>query len=488
MFDLKTLVVVLFFNTLMQSVVWAAIWLSSRRFSALKIVAGGLALMALGLLLFMQRHGEPYLWRIILDNLLIKTGLLMLADGWACFLGQPRYTWLVRSWLALHALTWSAATIWFPGALEYRLLSAATYTTGIMFFMCLTLHRDRTQPRGLRQVTIAILTGHALAVWGEFGATAFLRSEGDAAVEVLSNVDSWYLLEANLFLMACFGYMSFILTNRLTSDLKFQNEALALEVRRRRQLEAKLSASLNAEKALREDQEQFIRMVGHEFRTPLAIIRRATEMTGLMLDKPPAGVAARLGSIDEAVSRLISLIDRFLVIDRREGGVLQLDDIDINAMIDDVDRHFEALGMAGRLRIESYPGTLIYRGDPDMLLTVMINLVDNALKYSPSKTIVEIAAGARDGAVVMTVADEGIGIPSEEQSRIGSRFFRASNTRAATGTGLGLYNSRRLLAYHDGTLTLKPRRDGGGGTVATVRLPLPGPVASDDESRKVVSV
>lgn len=501
MFDLKTIVAVLFFNALMQSVVWTLMWLSLRRFAALKFVAGGLLLVAIGLFLFMQRETPPEPWRVILDNLLIKAGLLMLADALARFLGQPRYPRLALAWFGLHAVIWSAAIILTPSDLGPRVLSAVIYTSVVMLFMCATLMRDRSQPRALRWITIGILVEYIVAITGVYVMAETLRFRDTAETAVLTNGDGWFFLQANLFLMGYFGCMLFMVSNRLAVDLRMQNHALAQEVQRRRELEAELSASLEAETALRKDQEQFIRMVGHEFRTPLAIIKRATEMTGLMLPDPPAGVTERLGWIDDAVSRLITLIDRFLVIDSRDGGVLQIEDIDINAMLEDVDRHFEALGMAPRLRVEPYPGTLIYRGDPDMLLTVMINLVDNALKYSPPDSVVDVRVSRDAAAVLLMVTDTGIGIPEEEKGRIGSRFYRASNTRAATGTGLGLYNSRRLLAYHDGTLTLARRRDapgddpgndpgdgcrdGGGGTVATVRLPLPGPNAAMDSARKV---
>lgn len=492
MFDLKTIVIVLLFNALLQSVVWTLIWLSWRRFYELKFVAGGVMLIAAGLFLFMDRSGTLAAWRIIVQNLLIKGGLLLLADGLARFLRQPRYPRLAVALFGFHAVTWSAATIFYPGDLTPRVLSAAVFITVVMLFMCLTLWRDRTQPRALRWITIAVLLEYVMAFIAEFIFMVLPRPINEGRIMVLSNDDGWFFLQANLFLMAYFGCMLAMVSNRLASDLRRRNEALAREVERRRELETELSASLDAEKKLREDQEQFIRMVGHEFRTPLAIIKRATEMVGLILSQPPPELSRRFASINEAVDRMITLTDRFLVADRRDG-ILQIETLDIGDLLDDVERHFDAMGGADRLRIVRSEDTLLYRGDPDMLLTVLINLVDNALKYSPPDSAVEIAveiAGEIAGevtvqdsatsepsarAILITVSDTGIGIPAKEQGRVGSRFYRASNTRAGTGTGLGLYNSRRLLAYHGANLTLADRCSGGRGTVAMVRLPLPGP-------------
>jgi hypothetical protein len=104
------------------------------------------------------------------------------------------------------------------------------------------------------------------------------------------------------------------------------------------------------------------------------------------------------------------------------------------------------------------------------LLMVVINLVENALKYSPEDTPVTVSIVVAGGDIVIGVRDRGIGIPEAERRSVGRRFFRASNTRAATGTGLGLYNARKLLEYHQGELSLEVPPD--GGTLALIRLPL----------------
>jgi signal transduction histidine kinase len=105
-----------------------------------------------------------------------------------------------------------------------------------------------------------------------------------------------------------------------------------------------------------------------------------------------------------------------------------------------------------------------------MLATVVITLIDNAVKYSPENQPIHIDSLSASGFVVIQVCDRGIGIPKAELHKIGRRFFRASNAKAGSGTGLGLYSSRKLLAYHGGTLELLCRE--GGGTAAVARVPL----------------
>src|SRR3546814_16566785 len=83
-----------------------------------------------------------------------------------------------------------------------------------------------------------------------------------------------------------------------------------------------------------------------------------------------------------------------------------------------------------------------------MLATVLINLIDNAVKYSPDHTLIGIVARATPDAILLSVAGRGIGIPPAEAGLIGRSFFRASNTQPATGPGLGLHNAPQLLDSH----------------------------------------
>ncbi|MHB8885082.1 MAG: sensor histidine kinase, partial [Methylovirgula sp.] len=323
-------------------------------------------------------------------------------------------------------------------------------------------------PPLLRWINISVLLEHAFA---SIVHSLLIRSTMPQA-QILS-VSAWYFLENNLYLMASCSCLLLMVGVRLSSDLRVKNAALSHEIAERHRLGVQLAASLETEKALREEQQQFLRMVSHEFRTPLAIIDRAAEMIGKVLDKPPEAVTKRLANIEEGVRRLVSLIDRFLATERFESGILQIERIDVEDLLADVERHFDGLEAVRRLRFHMEDALPYYWGDPDMLATILINLTDNALKYSPEGGPIEISARTDGGsAILLTVTDSGIGIPAADLAQIGRRFFRASNTVATTGSGLGLYNSRRLLDYHNGTLSLHPGQK--GGAVATIRLPLPG--------------
>ncbi|MCA0421271.1 MAG: hypothetical protein LCH80_21480 [Proteobacteria bacterium] len=210
-----------------------------------------------------------------------------------------------------------------------------------------------------------------------------------------------------------------------------------------------------------------MRVVSHEFRTPLAIIRNAVDMIGLVGDRSPEATRERLSGIGEALNRLFSLMDRFMADDRENG--FQPEPMQLGTLIGDVRLHFEMTARGDRLRFAVADETASLHADPDMLGTVIINLIDNALKYAPHDPSIRVEARQEEGSIVIQVRDRGIGIPPAEAGKIGRRFFRASNAKTSTGTGLGLYVARKFLTYHGGTLQLTPNN--GEGTTAIVRLP-----------------
>ncbi|WP_299938669.1 HAMP domain-containing sensor histidine kinase [uncultured Nitratireductor sp.] len=480
MLDLKTLLLLEFCTTTLQAIAWVLVWMSWRHLYELKVIAAGFVAIALGLLLLLQRGQEASALRIVLDNMMIKIGLVLLADGMARFLGQPRCLRIGVFCLAVHLVFWVTAVALAPERLELRIHASTAFTVVMMGVMIKTLYMDRTQPPFLRWITIALL--------GEYIGASLLQSfllywypDTFANGALLSDVNAWYFFQGHLFIVGFFICLLFMVGMRLSNDLRDRNSALAREVAERRRLEGELSASLDAEKAAREEQRQLIRMVSHEFRTPLAGIRYASEMLEMMLKRRSEAVTKRLRSIDDAVSRMTMLIDRFLSTERQVEGVLKVEQLDIGELTQDIQRHFDQVGLGDRLHFTTVEAVSDYWADVEMLRTVIVNLIDNALKYSADDKPVEIAISARNKLLIMEVSDRGIGIPEGALSHVGRRFFRAPNTGKTAGNGLGLHTCRQLLGYHRGAVNLKARS--GGGTVATVMLPMPGLVPMNDTER-----
>ncbi|KRE08983.1 hypothetical protein ASE61_05465 [Bosea sp. Root670] len=466
MLDLKTVLIVALATASLQAVAWVFVWRAWRHLYELKFLAAGFGAIAVGLLLMIIRGPEPGALAIVLHNTVIKLGLVLLAEGLARFLGQPRYTWIGISLLVLQIAVWSAAVAIDPDDIATRIYSSTVFTVIMMSVMCLGLVRDRTQPPLLRLITIAILAEYMAASILQSVLEYRLPADFDGG-PILADRNAWYLLQGTLFLIALFACLLFMVSSRLSADLRRKHDALLQEVEERRRLASRLNASIEAERALRDEQADFMRVVSHEFRTPLAIIRNAVDMIGLVGDRSPEATRERLSGIGEALNRLFSLIDRFMADDRENG--FQPEPVQLGSLIGDARLHFEMTARGGRLHFAVADEAASLHADPEMLGTVIINLIDNALKYAPDDPAIRIEAWEEAASVVIQVRDRGIGIPHAEESKIGRRFFRASNAKAITGTGLGLYAARKFLAYHGGTLQLVS--DNGEGTTAIVRVP-----------------
>lgn len=468
MLDLKTILIVTLATACLQAIVWIFAWRAWRHLYELKFLAAGFVAMAAGVALMLVRGGQPEEWAIIMPNTIIKVGLVLLAEGLARFLGQPRYSWIGVSLLVAHVAGWSLLVAVDPDNIAARIHASTLFTVIIMSVMCLGLARDRMQPAVLRWATIAVLAEYMLASIVQSVLEIGLPADFQSA-PVLADRNAWYLLQGALFLIALFACLLFMVSSRLSVDLREKNERLSAEVLERRRLEGHLNASLETERALREEQADLMRIVSHEFRTPLAIIRNAADMIGLVGHRSPEATRERLAGIDEALDRLFALIDRFMADDRER--TYRPEATPISAVIGGVRRHFAMTGAGDRLEIAAERDMTIL-ADAEMLVTVLINLVDNGLKYSPDHCPVRVTIREERAGLAIAVRDEGIGIPQDQRARVGRRFFRASNAATIAGTGLGIYSARRLLAYHGGTVDFEPH--GEGGTAAIVRIPLRG--------------
>lgn len=474
MLHLNTTLLILTATVLLQGFIWLLVWFTQRHLFELRLIAAGFIAFAMGLVLHLMRNvlEMPLALLIISQNYFIHIGLAALVHGIARFLGQRGNPAVIWGCVAFTVLFWPVALVVDPYNVAIRILASNALGIAMLMLLVQTLIRDRSQPRVLRWSTIGILLSDLVALLLRSGIAIEHWEDQQALMQ--DSLQAWYFFFFNIFVTGLFLMLLLMVGVRLSYGLRQKNEDLLREVAQRSTLQAQLSASLENARALHEEQKQLLRMVTHEFRTPLAVVDRAAEMIDVVLDKPPETVSRRLDSIRDAVRRLVQLIDRFLDVERRDLNVLQPERIDIASLLERVRKHFAGLELDPRLRFNVQPNLPFYWGDQEMLCTVLINLIDNALKYTTDGSPVDIAARAEENAIVIAVTDRGIGIPEAEAALIGRRFFRASNTTPATGTGIGLYNTRRLLEYHNGILSLRAAR--GGGTVATIRLPLPGVV------------
>jgi PAS domain S-box-containing protein len=232
---------------------------------------------------------------------------------------------------------------------------------------------------------------------------------------------------------------------------------------------------ISAVKAFEDLRAGFVAMVSHELRTPLALMKGYTDsLLHLELDeRTQQGFIERL---DQITARLAKLVTDILDVTHLEADPLVLEraPVLISAVVERLRADLAVVGRSGRLLIELAPTLPPVEADPARVMQVLENLVENALKYAPTETAVRIGAGVDGQWLIVTVEDDGVGIPDADRTLIFEPFHRARNVResAVPGTGLGLHISRRLVEAHGGRLWLEDRPDGKPGTRASFSLPL----------------
>ena len=236
--------------------------------------------------------------------------------------------------------------------------------------------------------------------------------------------------------------------------------------------------NLTEERALDELKSDFIATVSHELRTPLAAIYGCAR-TLLRPDVELAGPdqARLLEVIAQESERLTRIVADILLANQIDAGRLRLRDqeFDVARLVRDVVEEVEAaLEESEGISLELLaPERLApVSGDEDKLRQVLLNLIDNAVKYSPDGGCIEIEVEQRDSGLRIAVRDEGLGIPHGEEQRIFGKFYRVDpqQTRGVGGTGLGLYICRELVRRMEGRVSVSSRE--GEGSTFVVDLPL----------------
>jgi signal transduction histidine kinase len=257
----------------------------------------------------------------------------------------------------------------------------------------------------------------------------------------------------------------------------FRNNAIEL-MRSQRVLAQQasiLEQQLAHEQRLALLQRNFVSMASHEFRTPLTIIDGHAQRLIKMKDRLAGDdIGERAGKVRSAVLRMTHLIDNLLNSSRLiDGGAepyFHPAEIDVAVLLREVSQlHRE---IAPRSHIVEKFGTAPMRmtGDPKLLFQVFSNVISNAVKYSPDDGPIEIGAGIESDAVVVTIADRGIGIPVHDRDRLFERYHRGSNVSGIVGTGVGLYLVKMVVDLHGGSIGVESTE--GEGSRFTLRLPI----------------
>ena len=223
-------------------------------------------------------------------------------------------------------------------------------------------------------------------------------------------------------------------------------------------------------------QRRFTADASHELRTPLTIIKGQIEVS-LQQEREPEAYRRVLEAVNEEVDRVIRLAGSLLTLTRADAGQipLVLEAVDISELLGGVVEQVEPTAADRGVEIRLDPGPPIkIMADEDLVLQLMLNLLDNAIKYTPRNGCVRVGWELNGGHLELKVKDTGIGIPGEHLPYLFDRFYRVNTARGRSdgGVGLGLAISRWIAEAHGGSIRVES--EPGTGSTFTAVLPAAG--------------
>lgn len=232
-----------------------------------------------------------------------------------------------------------------------------------------------------------------------------------------------------------------------------------------------VSNSLKKEQELNQMKSQFVSLASHEFRTPLS----AVQLSAILIEKYTEGfdntqVIKHVGKIKNAVSNLTTILNDFLSLDRLEAGKIipTFKAFNLVQLSEEVVEEMQLIAKADQNIIYQHTGIEnMFCLDSNLIRNCMINLISNAIKYSGEHTFIEFNTEIIDNQCLITIKDNGIGIPEEDQHELFQPFFRAHNTGTIPGTGLGLNIVLRYAGLMAGTLEFDSKVNEGTRFVLT---------------------
>ncbi|MCR6629886.1 MAG: CHASE2 and HATPase_c domain-containing protein [Magnetospirillum sp.] len=236
---------------------------------------------------------------------------------------------------------------------------------------------------------------------------------------------------------------------------------------------AHMGGELAAERRAAEDRLHFIDMISHEYRTPLSVLRTGLDVLELRLHDTTH--VKSLWRMRRAVVRLTEIVDVGLARARLEVAQIPLErtDTKLGACLAEAVSACRAAYPTRTIHLSVPEPAPVISADGPMLKTALLNLIDNALKYSDDDFPVAVHLGWDEGdagSCQIAVTDQGIGMSKAETARVFEKFYRAPKAMAKQGTGMGLGITRRIIELHGGRIDLASSP--GEGTTATIFLPL----------------
>ncbi len=231
--------------------------------------------------------------------------------------------------------------------------------------------------------------------------------------------------------------------------------AIAIDISEKKKAEEELRATLKKEMELNELKSRFVSMASHEFRTPLSSVLSSAYLLSKYIttdDQPQRD--KHIQRIVSSVTSLTDILNDFLSVGKIEEGNIRAkySDYDVNEQVADVIQGVQHMLKKGQHISYRHVGINTVSLDPSMMKHIITNLLSNAIKFSPEGSEIELVTEQNGDAFILSVKDNGIGIPAEDQENLFKRFFRSSNVTNIQGTGLGLHIVSKYVELMNGAI------------------------------------
>jgi signal transduction histidine kinase len=274
------------------------------------------------------------------------------------------------------------------------------------------------------------------------------------------------------------GAQDYLVKDQITIQLLVRAIRYAIEreqiLKRLRNSEQNMLKALNQERELNLMRTNFISMVSHEFRTPMTTIRSSTELLQCLGQQITLEKREQyFNRIQTSIDQMLDLLDEVLLLGSSGAGGLEYNPIPLNLetfclelaeamQLNDSDRHSIVFTCEGNCTEAEM--------DDALLRHIFINLISNAIKYSPAQSRIQFNLSCHNNTAFFDIEDQGIGIPEKDQSRLFETFYRCSNVGKIPGTGLGLAIVKKCVDLHRGRIQVNSQIN--VGTKFSVTLPL----------------
>lgn len=238
------------------------------------------------------------------------------------------------------------------------------------------------------------------------------------------------------------------------------------------QSQSELKVALDNERQLNEIKSRFVSMASHEFRTPLsAVLSSASLISKYTKGDEQEKRDRHINRIKDSVKHLNDILEDFLSLGKLDEGRIEADPsvFNIKETIEETISDMKLHIKPGQHFTNEFEGIEIQYADKKLLKNILINLLSNAIKFSEEGAEIILMTNSKEKDISISITDQGIGIPEEDQKHLFSSFFRGTNANNIQGTGLGLHIVKRYIDLMGGTVFLQSEQ--GTGTRVDIKFP-----------------